>query len=84
MLLRELFDRDNILLPEWLLSEYIDDEWGDSSYSFNEGFHTWIIETIFGKQRICFNGEEYHFQALDEAGEWVPFKTITEDTVIRY
>ena len=84
MLLIELFDRDNILLPEWLSDEYLDDNWVDSTYSFNEEYHTWTLNDPFGKLRICFNGEKYHFQALSDDGEWIPFKTITEDSILIY
>ena len=86
MLLIDLFDRDNILCPEWLSNEELDDEWQDSTYSFKDGYHTWCLEDIFGeKSRICFNGDEYHFQALNEEyEEWIPFETITKDGIIRY
>ena len=84
MLVIDLFDRDNILCPDWLTEEYLDDDWQDSTYSFNNGYHTWTLEDIFGKSRICFNGDEYHFQALTEEGEWMPFVTITKDSIVKY
>ena len=86
ILLKTLFDRDNILLPEWLLDEYLEDDWLESQYSFNGEYHTWILETEFkGKVRICFNGKEYHFQGFHEEYEaWIPFVLITEDTKIEY
>ena len=84
MLLIDLFDRDNILCPEWLVNEDIDDDWIDSSYSFNGEYHTWTLDNIFGKLRICFNGKEYHFQSLNENEDWIPFKFITANDVIVY
>lgn len=85
MLLKELFDKDNILLPEWLIDETIEDEWQDSNYSFNDGFHTWNLDSLFGKLRICFNGGQYIFQAYnDDEKMWVPFTVITEDQAIQY
>ena len=40
---------------------------------------------MWGTGRICFNGETYHFQALDkEYNEWAPVETITKDHVIKY
>lgn len=84
MLLIDLFDRDNILCPEWLTQEFLEDEWEDSSYSFHEGYHSWILETVFGTSRICFNGNEFHFQSLSDDGEWIPFKTIMKDDIIIY
>lgn len=82
--LKELFDKDNILLPEWLLDESVDEEWNESNYSYNGEFHTWTLENIFGTSRICFDGEEYHFQSLSDEGDWIPFKTITKEHVIHY
>ena len=84
MLLIELFDRDNILCPEWLTKEFLEDDWQDATYSYQEGYHTWSLDNIFGKLRICFNGNEYHFQALNEDGEWELFVTITGDQVTQY
>lgn len=84
MLLMDLFDRDNILYPEWLPSTELSDDWQDSTYSFDNGYHSWVLKDMWGTGRICFNGEEYHFQALNEDNEWVPVETITKEDVIRY
>ena len=84
MLLIELFDKDNILCPEWLSDKFLEDDWEDSTYSFKDNFHTWSLENPFGKSRICFNGDEYHFQACDDNGVWVPVETITKDYVTKY
>ena len=75
----DLFDRDNILCPEWLSTEYLEDDWKDSTYSFENGFHTWSLKTSFKNVRICFNGEEYHFRAYDENGELMMDNVITSE-----
>ena len=69
MLLIELFDRDNILCPDWLSNQYLEDDWKDSTYSYEEGKHIWSLETPFKNVRITFDGTEYHFIAYDEEGE---------------
>ena len=71
MLLIELFDRDNILCPEWLSNEYIDDDWEESQYSFEDGKHIWRLKTPFKDVAITFDGNEYHFLAYDEEGELI-------------
>ena len=43
MLLMDLFDKDNILFPEWLPNTEISDDWKDSSYSFDNGYHSWVL-----------------------------------------
>lgn len=81
MLLMDLFDKDNILFPEWLPNSDISDDWQNSTYSFENGYHSWVLEDMWGTARICFNGEEYHFQSLTEEGDWISFDIITKDDV---
>jgi hypothetical protein len=80
----DLFDKDNILFPEWLSNTEISDDWNNSTYSFENGYHSWVLKDMWGTARICFNGKEYHFQALNEDNEWVLVETITKEDVIRY
>ena len=84
MLLMDLFDKDNILFPEWLPNIDISDDWNNSDYSFDKGYHSWVLKDMWGTARICFKGEEYHFQALNENNEWEPVETITEEYVTQY
>ena len=79
----ELFDKDNILCPEWLSDEYLEDDWKDSTYSFVDGYHTWILENQFKNARITFNGEEYNFYGVLN-NELYPIQTITEEYWIDY
>ena len=79
----DLFDKDNILCPEWLSNEYLEDDWKDSTYSFEDGKHTWNLETPFKKVRITFDGEEYQFLYFNEIGELTPIEIITETESIQ-
>ena len=83
MLLIDLFDRDNISCPEWLSNVYLEDEWLESVYSFEEGNHTWNLETPIKNVRITFNGDEYNFYGVKD-GELIRIETITETHEIQY
>ena len=83
MLLIDLFDRDNILCPDWLSSKLLEDDWMDSVYSFEEGNHTWNLETSMKNVRITFNGDEYNFYMVED-GNLFRIESITETHVIQY
>ena len=83
MLLIDLFDRENIYCPEWLSNEYLEKDWQESVYSFEEGKHTWNLETQMKNVRITFNGNEYNFYCVKDE-ELILIETITEDHVIQY
>ena len=82
MLLIELFDRDNILCPEWLSNEFLEDDWQDSVYSYEEGKHTWSLKTPVKDVKITFDGQEYHFIAFKD-GEIMLDNVITEEYEIQ-
>lgn len=79
----ELFDKDNILCPEWLSNEFLEDDWEDSIYSFEDGKHTWKLETPSKKVQITFDGTEYNFYGILD-GNLIPIETITEDHMFSY
>jgi len=79
----ELFDKDDVLCPEWLSYLRLEDDWLDSTYSFEEGIHTWNLETPIKTVRITYDGVEYNFYAIED-GELVCLETIDEDHVIQY
>ena len=83
MLLIDLFDKDNILCPEWLSDEFLEDEWEDSVYSYEEGKHTWSLKNEIFNNKITFDGTECTFLCLlDNVEGMIPFRTITEDSEI--
>lgn len=84
MLVMDLFDRDNILCPEWLSDEFLEDDWQDSVYSYEEGKHTWSLENSFKNVKINYDGKEYHFLAYSEDGELMFDEIITKDYLIQY
>ena len=79
----DLFDKDDILCPDWLSNVRLEDDWVESKYSFDNGVHTWNLETPFKKVRITFDGVEYNFYGIED-GELICLETITEDHVIQY
>lgn len=79
----ELFDRDNILCPEWLSYIQLEDDWLDSVYSYEDDKHTWNLQNDFKNVRITFDGEEYNFYAIEE-DELIPLEKITEDYEMHY
>ncbi len=42
MFIKDLFERDNVPCPEWL-DDYLEDEWMDSVYSFEDNVHYWKL-----------------------------------------
>ena len=79
----DLFDKDNILCPEWLSYESLEDEWLESVYDYDEGIHTWSLDIPMKEAKITFDGVEYNFYAVID-GELHILETITEDHVIQY
>ena len=45
ILLKELFERDNVPFPEWLSYENLEEDWKDSKYSFERNKHIWSLKT---------------------------------------
>lgn len=75
----DLFDRDNILCPEWLSNEYLEDDWMDSVYSYEEDKHTWSLKTPMKDVKITYDGSECHLLAYFENGELMADDVITND-----
>lgn len=84
MLVIDLFDRDNILCPEWVSNEFLEEDWQDSVYSYEDDKHTWSLETSFKNVKITYDGEEYHFIAYTEDGEVMFDEVITKDEIIQH
>ena len=84
MLLLELFDKDNILCPEWLSEEFLEDDWQESVYSYEDGKHTWSLENDVMNNKITFDGTECTFlYMIEELGEMTPFRIINKDSEIQ-
>lgn len=79
----DLFDRDNILCPDWLSYLKLEDDWQDSIYSYEEGKHTWNLQTPLKNVRITFDGNEYNFYGIID-GDLIRIETITEEEVIQH
>ena len=78
----ELFDRDNILCPEWLVYKLLPSEaWLNSIYSYEDGKHTWTLKTDMpGDAKITFDGEEYQLLGYHpELKYWHLFERTTKD-----
>lgn len=83
LMLKELFERDNVPLPEWLSNEYLEEDWKDSVYSFEDNKHIWNLKTPFKNVRITYDGEEYKFYGIIDDEE-ICIEIITEEYVIQY
>lgn len=81
-MLKELFERDNVPLPEWLSYEQLEDDWKESIYSFENNKHIWSLKTPFKNVFITYDGEEYKFYAIIDE-EAVCIEIITEEYVIQ-
>ena len=68
MFIKDLFERDNVPCPEWL-DDYLEDEWMDSVYSFEDNVHYWKLHNPLKNVVISFDGEEYRFRGFDDSGE---------------
>lgn len=68
MFTKDLFERDNVECPGWL-NDYLDDDWMDSVYSFEDNVHYWKLHTPLKNVVISFDGEEYCFRGFDDNGE---------------
>ena len=66
MFVKELFDKNNITCPQWLVTHIIDDEWIDSEYSFEKNFHKWIIKNKLKNAQITFDGKTFTLGAYFE------------------
>lgn len=84
LMLKELFERDNVPFPEWLAYEYLDEDWKESIYSFEKNKHVWSLKTLFKNVRITFDGKEYHFIAFDEEDNIMFDNVTTEKYVIQH
>ena len=83
MLMIKLFDKDNILCPEWLSDEFLEDDWEDSVYSYEDNKHTWTLKNDILNNKITFDGTECTFLYLSDAiNELIPFRVLTEDSAI--
>ena len=51
----------NIKTPVWLKEHEISDDWINSTHSFNEGVHEWVL----GDTTISFDGETFYFLAVN-------------------
>lgn len=67
MFIKDLFERDNVPCPEWL-DDYLEDEWMDSIYSFEDNVHKWQLQDSLKNLLISFDENEYRFQGFDDEG----------------
>ena len=79
MLLKELFEKDNVECPLWLSDYYItDDGW---VYSFEDGIHKWRFTDEARDMEIRFDGESYTLGAYFD-NDFNVLQRINESEVI--
>jgi len=72
-----LFKKSGISCPVWLSLELLEDEWLNSTYSFENGIHKWVLdEGLIRYLVLSFNGEEYKLEAFNKTREYVIFREI--------
>ena len=81
MLLKELFDQENIICPEWLSTKMIDDYWQDSTYSSEDGVHKWSFIDGLRNVEIVFDGETYTFGAYSDNDIFTVLEVVTDSEV---
>ena len=64
---KDLFARDNVECPEWL-DVYLEDDWMDSIYAFEDNVHKWQLQDSLKNLLISFDENEYRFQGFDDEG----------------
>lgn len=78
--IKALFEKYEVICPDWLSEELLEDEWLDSEHLFDGGVHKWVLDEVMRYVVLSFDGEEYRMQALDESREHVIFEErITEE-----
>ena len=65
MMLKELFDRDNVPFPEWLENEPLKGEWETSTYFKGDNIHKWELNTPVGFSTITLEDERCTFESYD-------------------
>lgn len=65
MMLKELFDKDNVPFPGWLENEPLKGDWENSTYFKSENTHKWELNTPMGFQTITLENERYTFLGYD-------------------
>jgi len=81
MLLEDLFKRDNVNCPDWLLQVPIDDDWADSVYSMEDNTHKWTLKDIMKHLELCFDGSNYTLTAFHDGLEYL-LEQRNEDVII--
>ena len=83
MLLKELFERENVSFPEWLSNDFLKGDWENSVYLKGENIHKWELITPIGMSIITFENYVYTFAGYDEDNNLIFEKIVTsEETMI--
>lgn len=76
MLLKDLFERDNVEYPDWLSEDYLlDDEWGDAIYFKSDTIHKWELNSIMGLSIITLENKVCTFDSYNLDNELI-FKKV--------
>ena len=78
-MLKELFERDNVLFPEWLINEPLKWDWEKSTYLKGENIHKWELNTPIGFQTITLEDENYTFTGYDENNNIIFERVVTPE-----
>lgn len=82
MMLKELFDRNDVPFPEWLENEPLKGDWENSNYFKGENIHKWELNTPIGFQTIVLEDELCTFTGYDSNNQLIFEKIDTPDTQI--
>lgn len=80
IMLKDLFKKENIPYPEWLVDIRLDDEWKDSKYENTSDGHVWIVDNEIQHLKITITSDEYRFEGFDDQGIVIFTEIYTEDS----
>ena len=79
MKLSDLFNRDNVPFPDWLVDDELPNEWADSKYFKGEDSHRWELTILSEFNSISFDDEKYIFQGYDENNRLIFERIVTPE-----
>ena len=79
IMLKELFERDNVPFPEWLKDEPLKWDWENSTYLKGDNVHKWELNTPLGFKSITLEDDVYTFTGYDLDNNVIFEKTVTPE-----
>lgn len=81
MLLKELFNQQNLNCPRWAEDIFLEDDWSSSEYSNEEGINKWVFKNDIKHLVITFDGDQYILEGFDSEGVLLLREVRTEDEI---